>query len=194
VGWWIVTAAGGKDVGSPGSAWHFRAPGGDGGASAVDEITAVDAQRLHARRSELGCRTMGEHTWQCERSVKGGTQYFHLALHDGELVGTAGRQGETPYGQMTARRATSSEAAELEAVASRAKADADIACGRARRCYALACPAFGQPDDPCIFEHHSMSQDAESCTEMVPMLASVLRQLGKPVPAECSAPQSESGR
>jgi hypothetical protein len=188
-GWWIVEAAGGKGAGTPGSAWRFRAPSnqlGDAGDAAHEAILAVDAERQHVRRSELSCRPLGERVWQCDRALKAGKQYLHLLLRaDGQLVGTEGREGETPSGQMTARRATSAEAAQLEAVATREAAENQLACGRARRCYAVACPAFGQPDDPCIFEQHSMSHDAVSCTEMVPMLASVLRQLGKTVPPEC---------
>ena len=193
-GWWIVEAAGGKDIGTPGSAWHFQGRAGDAGAFA-HEIVAVDAERQHARRSEMVCRALGDRVWQCERPLKVGTQYLHLMLHeDGQLVGTAGREGETPYGQMSARQATSTESAQLEATAFRADSEAKLACGRAQRCYRVACPALGQADDPCIFEHHSMSQDAASCTAMVPMLTSVLRQLGKPVPPECIEQPDGGGR
>jgi hypothetical protein len=201
-GWWIVEAAGGKDVGSPGSAWRFQGSfQADGGVATRDasksgpktepkaEIVAVDAARSNARRSELACRTLSPRVWRCERSVSvGGTrQYLQLLLHeDGQLVGTAGRDGETPYGQMTARRATAAEAAALEAMAARVQSEAQSACDRAKRCYAVACPELGQADDPCVFEHHSMSQDAASCAKMAPMLAGVLRQLGKPVPVECA--------
>jgi hypothetical protein len=195
-GWWIVEAAGGKDVGSPGSAWHFQgSPQLDAGVATRDapkaepkaEIVAVDAERSNARRSEMACRTLSPRTWRCERSLAGTRQYLQLLLHaDGDLVGTAGRDGETPYGQMTARRATATEAAALEAMVARAHAEAKTACDRAKRCYAVACPELGQADDPCVFEHHSMSQDAASCAKMVPMLAGVLRQLGKPVPVECA--------
>jgi hypothetical protein len=186
-GWWIVEAAGGKDVGTPGAAWRFRATSREALDAGPDEIVAVDAVREGVRRSELACRAVAERVWQCERPLKVGKQYLHLVLHaDGGIVGTAGREGETPYGQMTARRATAAEADLLEAVTKIALARAEVACGRARRCYAVACPAFGQPDEPCIFEQHSMSQDAASCTAMVPMLAATLRQLGKPVPAECA--------
>jgi hypothetical protein len=138
----------------------------------------------------MSCRQVAERVWQCERPLKGGKQYLHLVLHvDGQLVGTAGHEGETPYGQMTAHRASAAETVQLDSVVTRAQADAQLACGRARRCYAVACPAFGQPDDPCIFERHSMSQDADTCAAMVPMLASVLRQLGKAVPPECQDPR-----
>jgi len=195
-GWWIVEASGGKDMGSPGAAWCFRAkasgvaPGSTspGGASnaAEDEIVAVDAVRQSVRRSQLTCRAVAERVWQCDRPLLVGKQYLHLVLQaDGHLVGTAGREGETPYGQMTARRARPAESDVLEALSSQAKVEEQVACGRARRCFAVACPAFGQSDDPCIFERHSMSHDAPSCTAMVPMLASTLRQLGKAVPPEC---------
>jgi hypothetical protein len=185
-GWWIVEAAGGSDVGSPGAAWRFRAPAASK-RDGPDEIVAVDAVREGVRRSELSCRPVADRVWRCERRVGASTQYLHLVLkQDGELVGTAGRDGETPSGQMTARRAKPAEAEALEALVAQAFAEEGVACGRARRCYAVACPAFGQADDPCIFEHHSMAHDAHACRAMVPMLASTLRQLGKPVPAECA--------
>jgi hypothetical protein len=184
-GWWIVEAAGGKDMGTPGAAWRFRRPSKDAGGG-PDEIIAVDAVREAVRRSELICRSVAERVWQCERQLTVGKQYLHLVLKaDGELVGTGGREGETPAGQMTARRAKPAEADALELLTARELAEAEVACGRARRCYAVACPAFGQAEDPCIFERHSLSHDAPSCLAMVPVLASTLRQLGKPVPPEC---------
>ncbi len=182
-GWWIVQAAGGRDMGSPGAAWRFRRSEKDVGP---DEIIAVDAARSAVRRSEMTCRATADRVWQCERQLTLGKQYLHLVLkEDGELVATGGREGETPAGQMTARRAKPADIEALESVTSRGMAETEVACGRARRCYAVACPAFGQPDDPCVFERHSMSHDAPSCVAMVPMLASTLRQLGKPVPSEC---------
>lgn len=185
-GWWIVEASGGRDMGTPGAAWCFRPKAKDPAKATDDEIVAVDAVRQAVRRSQLTCRPVAERVWQCDRPLVIGKQYLHLVLQvDGHLVGTAGREGETPYGQMTARRAKAAESDVLDALAAQAKVEEQVACGRARRCYAVACPAFGQPDDPCIFEHHSMSHDAASCVAMVPMLTSTLRQLGKSVPAEC---------
>jgi hypothetical protein len=193
-GWWIVEAAGGKDVGSPGSAWRFQGfpqRASDAGVASRDEskteVVAIDAERSTARRSELACHALSSRVWRCERSLGGTRQYLQLLLHeDGELIGTAGRDGETPYGQMSARHATGAETAALETIAARVQSEAQSACDRAKRCYAVACPELGQADDPCIFERHSMSQDAASCARMAPMLSGVLRQLGKPVPAECA--------
>jgi hypothetical protein len=104
---------------------------------------------------------------------------------DGELSGTVGRAGQDSYGAFNARQATAQEARMLDAFAAQQLAVDDRSCAAAKRCFVLACPAFGVPKDPCVFEQQSMSHDGQSCRAFLPMLEAELKQLDKDVPSEC---------
>jgi len=176
-GWWIVDTSSGRDVGKPGAAWLFG-----------DEVVTVDAQRQAARRTKFDCKATGAHSWRCERSVGGARDTLDLQLRsDGELVATLTRGGQAPYGQLDARPARPEETKALAAFSERARAEDSASCGEAKRCYDVACPAFGDSQDPCIFEKHSMSHDATTCRALIPLLVNTLKALDKPIPPECGA-------
>lgn len=183
-GWWVVDASSGQDVGKPGAAWQF------GG-----EVVTIDADRLKARRTPLSCAATTAHSWHCERSINLILHLIDLTLRsDGELVVTLTRSGEPPYGQMNARRARPDEATALDALAAQAKVEDVAACGQAKRCYDAACPTFGDVQDPCIFERHSMSHDATSCTALIPLLVNTLQAIDKPVPEACRPSMTRAPR
>lgn len=174
-GWWIVDSANGTDVGLPGAAWEFGA-----------EVFTVDADRTSLRHTPLRCRATSDHSWHCERTLPSGVHYLTLRLgRDGALAGSVGREGQDPYGAFNARPASPGEGRGLDAFAKQALAADAGDCARAKRCYAVACPAFGDAADPCIFEKQSMSRDGPSCRTFLPMLVSTLRSLDKPIPPEC---------
>jgi hypothetical protein len=175
-GWWIVDASSGRDVGKPGAAWSFG-----------DEVVTVDAQRQAARRTRFDCKSVGVRAWRCQRTANGELNTLELSVRaDGELVATLGKPGEPPYGQLDARPARPEEAKALDAVSKAGQVEDAAACGAAKRCYDLACPEFGDPHDPCIFEKHSMSHDASTCRQLVPLLVNTLQALDRPIPPECS--------
>ncbi len=175
-GWWIVDSSSGRDVGKPGTAWSFG-----------DEVVVIDPQRQAARRTRFACKAVGARSWRCERTANGELNLLELMLRaDGKLVATLGKPGEPPYGQLDARPAKPEEAKVLDAFSKSARAEDTAVCGAAKRCYDVACPAFGDPLDPCIFEKHSMSHDASTCRALVPLLVNTLQALDKPVPPECA--------
>jgi hypothetical protein len=174
-GWWIVDASSGRDVGKPGTAWSFG-----------NEVVTVDPQRQAARRTKFECKSTGARAWRCERTANGEVNTLDLSMRaDGELVATLAKPGQPPYGQLDARRARPEEAKALDAFSQAARAGDAAECGLAKRCYDVACPAFGDPLDPCIFEKHSMSHDATTCRALIPLLINTLQALDKPIPPEC---------
>jgi hypothetical protein len=176
-GWWIVESSSGQDVGRPGAAWQFG-----------QEVVTVDAQRQAARRTRFDCVAVKTGSWRCTRTANGEVHILDLNLRPGgELVATLTRAGQPAYGQLDARPARAEESRGLDALAERAHADDLAACSQTKRCYDLACPAFGDPQDPCIFERHSMSHDASTCRALLPMLVNTLQAIDKPVPPECLA-------
>ena len=175
-GWWIVEASSGRDVGKPGAAWSFG-----------DEVVTVDPGRRAARRTRFDCRSVGAHAWRCQRTANGEIDTLDLSLRpDGEVVATLAKPGQPPYGQLDARRARPDEARVLDEISNAGRAEDAATCGAAKRCYDVACPAFGDPHDPCIFEKQSMSHDASTCRAMIPLLVNTLQALDKPIPPECS--------
>ena len=176
-GWWIVEASSGRDVGKPGAAWMFG-----------DEVVTIDPGRQAARRTRFDCRSIGSRAWRCQRTANGELNLLDLSVRaDGEVVATLAKPGEPPYGQLDARPARPDETRVLDALAKAARAEDAAACGAAKRCYDVACPAFGDPHDPCVFEKNSMSHDASTCRAMIPLLVNTLQALDKPIPPECSA-------
>jgi hypothetical protein len=175
-GWWIVDSSSGHDVGQPGTAWSFGS-----------EVTVVDPQRQAARRTRFECKAQGAHAWRCERTANGERHTLDLLLRaDGEIVATLAKPGEPPYGQLDARPARADEVKALDAFSQAARAEDLAACGAAKRCYDIACPAFGDPHDPCLFEKHSMSHDATTCRALIPLLVNTLQALDKPIPPQCA--------
>ncbi len=175
-GWWIVDSSNGEDVGSPGAAWQFGA-----------EVVAVDSPRTGVRRTPLACKAVGPQAWNCERRLPTGTHLMKLHLdRDGHLVGTIALLDHDAYGAFNARRATAEETRGLETFVAEARSLDAASCGRAKRCYDLACPLFGDTTQPCDFSKQGMSRDGPSCRAYLPMLVATLKQLGQPVPPECA--------
>ena len=174
-GWWIVDASNGVDVGLPGAAWQF-----------TPEIVAVDAARTGLRRTPLDCVATSYTSWHCERTVSSGIHVLDLRLRDGILSGTIGRIDRDSYGAFNARRATAAEAKSLDAFAELSKVVDAKSCAQTKACFQSACPMFGNPKDPCIFEQQGMSRDGPSCRAYLPMLVATLKQLGEAVPAACT--------
>ena len=147
----------------------------------------MDPQHQAARRTKFECKSLAPRFWRCERTANSERNTLDLSLRaDGEIVVTLGKPGEPPYGQLDARPAKPAEAKSLDLfLESCARAEDGVSCSAAKRCYDLACPAFGDPHDPCLFEKHSMSHDASTCRALIPLLVNTLQALDKPVPSEC---------